>query len=183
MIHCWEGYPNYCWYPWVKKQLEDKNYEVIVPEMPDTENPGLTGWLSKLKEIVDGPDKNTYLVGHSLGCITILRYLESLNEGEEIGGAIFVAGFTDNLGYKEINSFFETPIDFKKIKKHCKNFVAIHSDNDPHVPLKHGDIFKKKLNAKVIIKSKMNHFSGEIDNEESCTELPVALEELLEISR
>ena len=83
-----------------------------------------------------------------------------------------VAGFVDSLGYKELESFFKTPINYEKIKNHANKFIAIHSDNDPYVSLKNGDIFKNDLGAKVIIKKDMNHFSGEIEKEESCTKLP-----------
>lgn len=179
IVHCWEGYPNYCWYPWVKKELEKKNFQVIIPEMPDTNNPKLNEWLPKLKDSVKEPDNELYLVGHSLGCITILRYLESLKEDIKIAGVIMVAGFVDNLGYKEIESFFQTPINYEKIRKHANKFVAIHSDNDPYVSLDNGDIFKKKLGAKVIIKKNMNHFSGEIENEESCIKLPDVIKSIL----
>jgi uncharacterized protein len=183
IIHCWEGYPNYCWYPWMKKELESRGFEVSVPEMPETKMPKLAQWLPKLEETIGSPDENLYLVGHSLGCITILRYLESLKEGEKIGGVVFVAGFTDNLGYEEIKTFFEAPIDFEKAKKHCPKFVAIHSDNDPYVALKNGDIFKEKLCAKVIIKHNMGHFSGKIEGEESCIKLPDAVEAVEKIAK
>jgi len=109
VIHCWEGYPNYCWYPSAKNELENKGYEVLVPEMPETNLPKLSGWLPKLQEVACKADQDLYLVGHSLECITILRYLESLNEGEKIGGAILVAGFIDDLGYEEFKSFFWNP--------------------------------------------------------------------------
>ncbi len=183
IIHCWEGYPNYCWYPWTKKKLEEKGFEVLIPEMPETNLPKFNDWLSKLSETTAIPNKNIYLIGHSLGCITILRYLESLKDNETIGGAVFVAGFTDNLGYEEIKSFFESPIDFETIKIRCPKFVAIHSDNDPYVALKHGEIFKEKLNAELIIKHNMGHFSGEVDNEDSCIKLPDVIDSLLKITQ
>ncbi len=179
LVHCWEGYPNYCWYPWVKKELEKKGFQVIVPEMPNTNNPKIKEWLPKLKEAVKEPDSNLYLVGHSLGCITILRYLESLKKDIKVAGVIMVAGFVDSLGYKEIESFFQKPINYSKIKKHANKFIAIHSDNDPHVSLDNSNIFKKKLGAKVIIKKNMNHFSGEIENEEACTKLPDVTKSIL----
>ena len=179
IIHGWEGHPEEGWIPWLKKELEKKNYEAVAPEMPETNFPKLSGWLPKLKQVAGNPDENTCLVGHSLGCITILRYLESLKENEVIGGAVLIAGFTDDLGHKEISNFFETPINFEEIKKHCKKFIAIHSDNDPHVALKYGDIFKEKLGAEVIVKHNMKHFSGE----DGITELPIALEELLKINK
>lgn len=178
LIHGWEGSPEGGWLPWLKNELEKKDFKVITPAMPDTTHPVMDKWVEHLAKIVGKPDKECYLVGHSLGCITILRYLETLEQGAEIGGAVMVVGFSDNLGYKELNTFFTKPIDWNKIKKHCKKFVAIHSDNDPYVPLKHGDIFKEKLNAEVIVKQNMKHFSGD----EGMTELPVVLESILKIS-
>ena len=105
IIHCWEGSPDYCWYPKVKKDLEEKGFQVLVPEMPETNFPKFPDWIQKLKETVGTPTEDIYLIGHSLGCITILKYLESLNLGEKVGGVILVAGFTDNLNIKEISNF------------------------------------------------------------------------------
>ncbi len=94
-----------------------------------------------------------------------------------VGGVVLVAGFTDNLGFEELKNYFETPIDFGKIKMKSKNgFIAIYSDNDPYVDLKFGDIFKKEFGAEVSIKHAMGHFSGPVDKEESCTELPDVIE-------
>ncbi|MBU2566915.1 alpha/beta hydrolase [Patescibacteria group bacterium] len=183
IIHCWEGAPDYCWYPWLKGELEAINFEVQVPVMPETNLPKQKLWVPKIHELVGEPNKNLILIGHSIGCISILRYLESLKENQMIGGAVLVAGFTDDLGIEEIANYFETPIDFEKIKSHCPKFVAINSDNDPFVPLKHANILKAKLGAEIIIKHNMGHFSGSIEGEESCTDLPDALNAVLKISK
>jgi hypothetical protein len=179
LIHGWEGRPEEGWQSWLKKELEDRGFTVIVPAMPDTKNPHMDKWVPFLVEVVDIPTENDYFVGHSLGCITILRYLEGLKEGEKVGGVVLVAGFTDDLGYKELSSFFQTPIDFPKVNKHCKSFVAIHSDDDQYVALSYGDIFKEKLGAKLIIAHNMKHFAGD----DNILELPVALEAILGISK
>lgn len=26
LVHCWEGYPDYCWYPQTEKELEEKGF-------------------------------------------------------------------------------------------------------------------------------------------------------------
>ncbi|UCD07446.1 MAG: serine hydrolase family protein [Candidatus Aenigmatarchaeota archaeon] len=179
LIHGWEGYPEESWRPWLRDMLKEKGFTVINPAMPDTDHPKMNEWLEFLIKTVSNPNKDCYFVGHSLGCITILRYLETLEEGQEIGGAVLVAGFCDNLGYEEINSFFEKPIDWDKINSHCKKFIAINSDNDPYVPLKHADIFKEKLGAEVLIKHNMKHFSVD----DGINELAVALEAVLKISK
>jgi len=187
IVHCWDGYPEYCWYPWVKKELEAKGFEVTVPAFPETNTPNLGKWLLVLKQVVGTPDEDTYLVGHSVGCITILRYLESLKKGQKVGGVVLVAGFTSDLSYvdgieDELKNFFETPIQWDVIKDKANKFVAIHSDDDPYVALKYGDIFKEKLSAELIIKHGMKHFSGPVDKEDSCTELPGVVESVVEMS-
>lgn len=100
-----------------------------------------------------------------------------------IGGVVMVAGYTDDLGFKELENFFETPIDFEKIKTKTSHFVAIHSDNDPYVDLKYGDILKEKLGAKLIVKHNMGHFSGPADDSQSVTSLPDVIEAILEMSK
>jgi predicted alpha/beta hydrolase family esterase len=173
IVHCWEGYPKYCWYLWVKNKLEQEGFNVLVPAFPETKTPKQDRWVSYLAEQIGIPDDKLFLIGHSIGCITIFRYLETLSEKQRVGGVVFVAGFTDDLGFKELSNFFEYPLDFQKVKNKSKNgFIDICSDNDPYVALKYSDVLKEKLDAKVIIKHTMGHFSGSIENEASCTELP-----------
>ncbi len=181
IVHCWSGRREYCWYPYAKRELEARGFDVLVPAMPETDAPKLSLWLPELRRVVGAPDNDTFLIGHSIGCATIMRYLESLSEGETIGGAVLVAGFTDNLGFEELRNFFETPLDFEEMKKHCPKFVTIHSDNDPYVPLHHSDILKEKLDAKTIIQHNAGHFSGAVDNEAACTELPDVVSSVLEM--
>ncbi|HSW48447.1 MAG TPA: alpha/beta hydrolase [Candidatus Saccharimonadales bacterium] len=181
IIHGWEGFPEKCWYPKVKKDLHDLGLEVTVPQMPDTDHPKLSHWLTKLQEVAANLNEELFLIGHSAGCITILRFLEQLKENEKVGGVILVAGFSENLGkdYEELNSFFENPLDFEKIKTKSKNFVAIHSDNDMRVPAKFGDIFKEKLGAKLIVLHNMDHFSS---NPRNISSLPEVTQEILRMS-
>jgi len=183
IIHGWEGNPQGSWRPWLKKKLEEKDFQVAVPQMPDTINPTMEKWLPHLAKTVGIPDENCYFVGHSLGCITILRYLEALGENQIIGGVVLVAGFGHDLdfkGYKgELASFFKTPINWEKIKKHCNKFVAIHSDDDPYVPIKHNTLFKEKLGAESIITHNMKHFSGD----DGIMELPIALDCVLKLAK
>jgi len=180
IIHCWEGYPEYCWYQKTKSELEAKGFQVEVPAMPDTENPKQATWVPKLTKVVGQPNEDVYLIGHSVGCITILRYLESLKDDQKIGGLVFVAGFSESLGegYEEIDNFFERPVDFELIKTKAKHFVAINSVNDPHVDLRFGRIFEDNLDAKLITKEGMYHFSGAIEEEPECSALPEVANEI-----
>ena len=97
IIHGWGSYPEEGWLLWLKKELEKKGFLVAVPSMPDTENPKIDSWVNHLSDIVGEPDVNTYLVGHSIGCQAIMRYLEEL-DGKRIGGTVFVAGWFNLVG-------------------------------------------------------------------------------------
>lgn len=183
LVHGWEGTPEGGWRPWLKTELENRGFEVLAPTMPETDTPTLEKWLPHLQEVAGQPDDQTYLVGHSLGCITILRYIEALAEGEQVGGTVLVAGFGHNLEYEgynsELISFFANPVDWKKIKGHCKKFVAIHSDDDPWVPVEHNELFKEKLGAEGIIEHDKIHY-GDDDN---VPEVPTVLASVLKIAK
>ncbi len=175
LVHGWEGSPTEGWKPWLQEELEDKKIDVLNPQMPNTNYPKQSEWIKYLSEITGTPDSQTILVGHSLGGITILRYLEQLEDAQKIGAAVLVAGFTDDLHIPEISDFFNEKIQWGKIKKHCDNFYAINSDNDRYVSLSYGAIFKEKLGAQLIQMHNMHHFSGS----EGITKIPLLLELIL----
>lgn len=177
IVHCWDGTSGYAWYPWVKSELTKQGYEVAVPDMPDTSAPKLATWLPYLQQTIGQPDDELVLIGHSIGAATILRYLETLQD-DQVGKVILVAGFTDQLGFAELENFFENRLDYGKIKQKSKHgFVAIQSDNDPYVSAQYGERLKAELGAKLVIKHGAGHMSGAVDNEDSCTQLPEVIEE------
>ncbi len=172
IVHCWEGTPDYCWYPWLRDELRPMRIHTFIPQMPETEAPKLDRWLPSLQEVIGEPDEELILVGHSIGCATIMRYLETLKEGEKIAGVVFVAGYTDNLGFDELSNFFQGPFAWEKIKQHVEHAVYIYSDNDPFVPVHHAEVFKQMLGAELVEKKGAGHFSGSVDGEKACIELP-----------
>ncbi len=174
IIHGWEGNPLINWFPWLKSELEKRAIEVIVPVMPDTMNPTQTAWVGHLSSLVGTATEETYFVGHSLGGITILRYIESLVEDTKVGGVILTASFPESIGYSELASFFQTPLNYKKIRDGAGSIVAIQSDNDPFVPVRMGELLKKDLGVRLItIKS-----GGHLNTSDGFTEFLEVLKEL-----
>lgn len=185
IIHGWGFKPKHNWYPWLKKELESKEFEAYVPEMPNTDEPEIGAWVGHLEEIVGKPDEQTYFVGHSVGCQTILRYLEKSNA--KIGGIVCVAGWFNLAGLKEegeeviaiARPWIETPIDFEKVKNTASNITAIFSDNEPYGYVEENKkVFEDKLNAKIIIEHKKGHF----EKDDGVTEIPSVLEAIIKIS-
>ena len=183
IIHGWDGSPNREWFPWIKKELESKNIEVIIPDMPNAEEPEIKEWVSYITRTVQEPDKNTFFIGHSIGCQAILRYLETL-DNKKVGGVVLVAPFfktLTNLKSEEeekiAKPWLETPIDFEKIKKTTDGFTAIFSDNDRFVLLEENKkIFEEKLGGKTIIEHNKGHF----DEYSNIFEIPVLLNVFLD---
>lgn len=184
IIHRWDGSPEADWHPWLKRKLESRGFIVNIPAMPESSEPKIEAWVSHLSKIVGNVDENTFFVGHSIGCQTILRYLESLPSDVKVGGAIFVAGWLtlQNLSSdkeREIaKPWLETPIDFEKARQHSNKFVAIFSDNDEFVPLSNKEIFEQRLKAKTILEHNKGHFS----DDDGVRELVSVLKTILEIS-
>jgi len=168
LIHGWGGSSREEWFDWLKKELLNKGFEVKAFDMPNTENPKIEDWVGFLEEKISlgGIDEKTYFVGKSIGCQTIIRFLEKLHKHKKIAGCVFVAGwfnlteeaYENELDKKLMHSWTTSEINFERVLDHCNNFLAIFSDNDPFVHLDEAEKFKEKLGAKRIIKHSKGHF-------------------------
>ena len=165
IAHRWGGTPNDDWHPWIKNELENRGFEVFIPEMPNTENPVIESWVSHLSKIVGKPDKDTYFIGHSIGCQAIMRYLQGIDV--KVGGVLFIAGWLSLQGLETqeerdvVEPWLTTPIDFDKVKRLANKITAIFSLDDPFVPISDSSIFKEKLDAKTITEKSKGHFNEE----------------------
>jgi predicted alpha/beta hydrolase family esterase len=95
-VHGYQGTAMGGWRPWLKRELEARGWSVSAPEMPTPDAPMVEEWVATIAREVGDSGKDCVLVGHSLGCIAILRYLERAKK--QVGGAVFVAGFAGKLG-------------------------------------------------------------------------------------
>jgi predicted alpha/beta hydrolase family esterase len=135
-------------------------------------------WVTMLAKTVGDPDAETFLVGHSLGCITILRYLETLSTQETIGGAVLISGFYEPLWENyDAEDFVRGPIDWKAVKKACLSFRVIHGKDDDIVPLPFAERLAEKLQVALEV------VPGEhLGRKERLKELPAALKAVVEIA-
>ncbi len=168
IVHCWDGTKDDGWYPWLDEKLSNENNKVFRFNMPNSANPKIGEWVSFLDQQIDNLDENTYLVGHSIGCQTILRYLES-KDVTKIGGVLLVAPWLDLLDYAiEDEESYDTAmpwltekIDFEKVKKFTNNIHCIFSDDDYFVSIDQKGKFEKLLGAKTLVVSGKGHISEE----------------------
>ena len=151
------AYPNSSWFPWLMSELKKLDIYTCALPMPSPDNPVCSQWVEELSRHINASDQ-IYLVGHSIGCLAIMRFLEKTNN--QIAGCILVSCHSEKNSNHKIDSFFETPFDYKNIAKHAKKIVIIHSDNDPFVPLENAQTNARELNCQLIVIPGGGHFTG-----------------------
>ena len=185
IIHGWGGSPQEPMISWLKKESEKAGFVAEAIEMPHPEEPTIEDWVEKLRFHGPAPDENTYFVGHSIGCQTILRYLERYSN-KKVGGVVFISPWVtlsdlETDEEREIGRpWIETPINYHKIKNTTDKISMIFSDDDPIVPFEENkDFFVKHLGPTVIVEHGKGHFT----EGDGVASLPSAIEELRRISK
>lgn len=161
IIHGWEGSPDFGWLYWLRKELNTLGVETIGLSMPHPELPTINDRVQALQDQII-PNQDTYIVAHSVGVQTALRWLQTLPEGVCIGGLVSVAGrfhleLSDEESALQARPRLETPIDTELVKNHCKMIVALFSDTDEWVPVTDSEEFITRLDAEVVVEHDMGH--------------------------
>ncbi|MCL4415944.1 MAG: alpha/beta fold hydrolase [Actinobacteria bacterium] len=161
ILHGIEGYPGIHWQKWLQKDLTKRGYEVIMPALPDSDNPSRNKWLKTVRKVLKKvSSENLIIVAHSLGVISALDFLEKTKE--PIKALISVSGFSENYGSK-LNDYFlkEKKINFKKITEKVGESFVIYGDNDPYVPQEALKKLAEELNVEPFIIAKAGHINSD----------------------
>lgn len=152
----WYGNPKNDWYPWLKRELERRGYRVFLPDLPTahTDLPDMDRQLRFIEQSVT-IDKDTTVVGHSLGALLGMRLAEKYSFYQ----LFLVVGWDYNDLSHEHRLFWKTPINHKKIKQHVGKIYCISSDNDPYVTAFIAEEMSKRLEAKFILVKGAGHFT------------------------
>lgn len=128
LFHGTGGTPNSFWQPYIKEELEKREYQVWSPQLPDTNNPEINKWLSFALQGKEY-NKETVLIGHSAGCPLILSILENITTPIRL--AILVAAFSKPLDNINKEPILQNTYNWEKIKNNAERIIIINSDNDP----------------------------------------------------
>ena len=161
IFHGTGGYPEENWFPWLNNELEKLGHYVKVPKFPTPENQTLGNWFKIFENYINHYDRDTILVGHSLGGAFLLRMLEKYNV--KIKAAFIVGAPIGILPIKNYDKdkIFLGNFDFNwdTIRKNCSRFFVFQSDNDPYVSLGNGKALAKNLNTELIFIPNAGHFN------------------------
>lgn len=134
ILHAIGSHAGAHWERWLHDELAKQGYAVLMPQLPVAEHPNRAMWLTTVQDLVKDISTNELvLVGHSLGVVTALDFIE--HSPTDVRGLVSVAGFGKDYG-AELNSYFmrERVIDFTTVRQKVDKPFVYYGDNDPYVP-------------------------------------------------
>jgi len=163
ILHGFTGYADKNFLPWLKKSLEAKGYKVQTPQMPNTDNPKedeQVGYVLKNCAF----DKNTVLIGHSLGGAVAMKVVEKLDV--KIKELLLVGPAVEPKFSSKQRIFwdnFDFTYDYKKISQGADK-VSIMSDNAEADREKYLEHLSKELNCPLHkVNAVKRHFVAEVE--------------------
>lgn len=175
VIHGYHATPGDHWFPWLADRLAAVGIPAHVPAMPDPGDPDPDAWLAATARAVGTPDEGTAVVAHSLGCLTILRYLAALPGRWRLGHLVLVAGFLDPLpALPNLDGYIASGCDVRAIPAHVTRLTVFRSDADECVPTAHTD----RLAALLGVTARTIPGAGHFLADDGVTELPEVLDVL-----
>ena len=162
ILHGTDASPTSHWYIWLKGRLIGLGHNVWLPQLPDSDKPNAkayTKYILANKDFV--LDSDTVIIGHLSGAVEALNVLQNLSGSIKVKATILVSVFKDDLGSDTLTGLFEESFDFEAIRNHSTEFILLHSDNDPHVPIEHAEYMEEQLHGELLTIEGQGDFSTE----------------------
>lgn len=157
LIHGYNANPEMNFHPWLLKELKDRGVEVIAPKLPLEGEPSPLECVEALIQAVGQLDDQTVIVGHSLGGVVALRYLEAA-EAASTPRAVILVGSPWLIKNEKIKSFFLSDFDYDVVMWKAKEFVIVHDKEDKLVPFDHAQKYAKMLGGELVATEGQDHF-------------------------
>lgn len=164
----WSGTPASDCYPWLISRLsaERPGLDARALAMPDPGTPRIDSWPQALLAAA-GEDREalrrTLLVGHSVGCQTVLRALAALPDGASVGGVLLIAAwFTVDKPWETILPWMQIDYDLALARSRTPWIDVLLSDNDPFTADfgRSAADFRERAGASVTVVPGAKHFNA-----------------------
>lgn len=170
LVHGYKTTPNGAWFPWLMGELKKLAVFAVALDMPTPATPKQEEWIAEIARAVDRHEgSEVYLVGHSLGVVAILDYLQS-ESTKNIRGTVLVSGCihpSDNL---KTAGFYQN-FDYEKIRNMSGGFFVIHAKDDDMVSYENGVELAQGLGVELVSLPEGRHLTGS----QGVFELPATL--------
>lgn len=119
-------------------------YQIILPQMPDPENPRYNSWRNKLRKIFESLEDDPILIGHSLGATVLLKYLSEEKIGRKIKGLFLIGTIYWGKEDWEVEEYV-LKANYADRLRDIPAIFLYHSSDDEVVPLSHFRTFAGEL--------------------------------------
>ncbi len=149
---------------WSDKYLEKSlgsKFEIIKPRMPLQDNAKYKEWEIWFKHFIPFVQKNSLLIGSSLGGIFLAKFLSENKLPKKVLSTYLICPpFDDTCPSEDLVGGFKLKKDLSLIEKNTKNLYLLFSKDDDVVPISHAEKYRKKLPTAIlkIYESKNGHF-------------------------
>ncbi len=145
------------WFPWVKSELEKRGVKTVIPPMPHPWNPVYHEYKIEFEKLPVGQD--TVLVGHSRGCMFLVRWLGETKRS--VKKLVMVAPSFIPSGSNEFKKIFYTFNIDETIKERVEHRVIYTSDTEDEDGKKSAEIVNAKLDCEVVSLKNHGHYTTE----------------------
>jgi predicted alpha/beta hydrolase family esterase len=138
-----------------------KDFEIIRPRMPLSENAKYEDWKMHFERHFPYLRNNIILVGSSLGGIFLAKYLSENVFPKRIKATFLICSPFDNtVAGEDLVGGFVLGKDLSLIEQNSKKTFMMFSKDDDIVPASHSEKYRKKLPKAIftIFDSKNGHF-------------------------
>ncbi len=157
LIHGYNSGPDQNFHPWLANELRERGFEVIAPKIPLEGEVDVLACIDALIKEVGQLDDETILLGHSLGAVLALRYLEAA-EAMATPRAVILVGAPYQTKSEKTRNMFLSEFDYEVVMWKTKEFVVVHDKDDKLVPFDHAQKYQKMLQAELVESTGNDHY-------------------------
>ncbi|WP_322924200.1 RBBP9/YdeN family alpha/beta hydrolase [Paenibacillus campi] len=159
IVHGYMATPQHHWFAWLQEQLAQHHIAADILALPNSSAPDVEQWLTYVQQHVTEPNHDTFLVGHSLGCVTILNYLQRIGYAGEVGGAVLVSGFDQSIpNLPALDRFVQEPLHYEQLTERIRQRAVIAAEDDNIVPFEYSVNLAERLQAQLYRVQQGGHF-------------------------
>lgn len=155
------------WYPYLRDEVQSLGHTVDIPNLPDALAPQPEPWRTAIAERAStAPAAEVVLVGHSVGAVNVLRFLQQHDPDRDgvFAGVVLVAAPAHEVGFDALAGFFAEPFDWPKIRRSARYFHVLAAADDTVLvpdPFEHVAIHVTELGATGTVLAEGGHFSAD----------------------
>ncbi|UXR77676.1 MULTISPECIES: alpha/beta hydrolase [unclassified Staphylococcus] len=167
IVHGYQANSGDHWFPWLKRTLEIEGHQVTVLDLPNTNRPNGSEWVSYMKEHITEVNNDTIFIAHSLGVVTTLKFIQELDVSK-VGSLAMISGFKGDLPQNDLlpdqevlDSFFNWELDYELLHNKVLHMFGVAAKDDYVVPIEATEKLCEALDCKLYELDTGGHFCKE----------------------